>query len=99
MKTKFSQITFSVGEVAKMTNFPGGEIKLFAWLRKHRFLLQNNQPSDFQVAREWFVLVSNKDFLNKGRRDVPVTRVTSKGLSGLEKLINRCFPICKPCKQ
>jgi len=99
MKGKFSEITFSIAEVAKMTNFPGGEIKLFAWLRKHKFLLQNNQPSDFQVERGWFVLVSNMDIFNKGLRDAPVTRVTSKGLSGLERTINKCFPICKPCKQ
>jgi len=98
MESKFQEITFSVAEVAKMTRFPGGEHKFFEWLRKHRFLLKNNQPSDFQIKRGWFVLESKKVGLPTHLRGIPVSRVTSKGLAGLEKVINRCFPVCPPCK-
>ncbi len=98
MESKFQEITFSVAEVAKMTRFPGGEHKFFEWLRNHRFLLKNNQPSDFQINRGWFVLQSKKVSLSSHLREIPVSRVTSRGLAGLEKAINRCFPLCPPCK-
>jgi phage antirepressor YoqD-like protein len=98
MKSEFQEITFSIAEVAKMTRFPDGEYKFFEWLRKHRFLLKNNQPADFQIKRGWFVLVSKKRDLKSNLRETPVTRVTSKGLAGLEKLINKCYPLCKPCR-
>jgi phage antirepressor YoqD-like protein len=98
MDSKFQEVTFSIAEVAKMTRFPDGEYKFFEWLRKHRFLLKNNQPSDFQIKLGWFVLESKKVGLGTHLREVPVSRVTSKGLAGLEKVINRCFPLCPPCK-
>jgi phage antirepressor YoqD-like protein len=33
--------TLSIAEVAKMVDFPGGEIKFFSWLREKGYLLQN----------------------------------------------------------
>ena len=99
MNIKNYPTTFSIADVAKMTRFPGGEIKLFEWLRKHGYLLKNNQPSDFQIARGWFVY-TNKDIqMGLHRRGVYVARVTIKGLAGLERVINKCFPICKPCDE
>lgn len=99
MKTNDYPTTFSIAEVAKMTRFPDGEIKLFEWLRKNKYLLKNNQPSDFQIARGWFVY-THKDIQKGTRRvGVPVARVTIKGLAGLERVINKCFPICKPCNE
>jgi phage antirepressor YoqD-like protein len=99
MGSNFQEITFSIAEVAKMTRFPHGEYKFFEWLRKHRFLLNNNQPSDFQIKRGWFVLESKKVGMCTNLREIPVSRVTSKGLAGLEKIINRSFPLCPPCAE
>ncbi len=99
MKRKSQAVTFSIAEVAKMTNFPGGEHQFFAWLRKYGYLLQNNQPSQVQMKREWFVLESKVNYGNMIRRTVPVARVTIKGLAGLERVINKAFPICPPCNK
>lgn len=98
MQRKFSEITFSIAEVAKMTRFPGGEHKLFKWLRKYGYLLKNNQPAQLQIDRGWFVLVSKIQENKTVRRSIPVTRITVKGLSGLERVLNRAFPFCPPCE-
>ena len=97
MKSKFPLATFSINEVAKITRFPGGEYKLFDWLRKQGYLLLNNQPSQFQIDRNWFMLVYIENTKNPEVRTMPVTRVTTIGLAGLEKVINKHFPICPPC--
>lgn len=97
MKREYSELTFSIAEVAKMTNFPGGEHKFFAWLRKYGYLLENNQPSQVQINRGWFVLVSKVQIGIETKRTFPVTRVTLTGLAGLERLIKKVFPICPPC--
>ena len=99
MKNNFPLATFSINEVAKITRFPGGEYKLFEWLRKQGYLLLNNQPSQFQVDRNWFTLVYNNNIKNPAQRPLPVTRVTTIGLAGLEKVINKQFPICEPCEE
>lgn len=92
-----SPITFSIAEVAKMTRFPGGEHKLFEWLRRYGYLLKNNQPSQFQIDRKWMVYSDKHIRIGGYERGVPVSRVTIKGLAGLERVFNRYFPICKPC--
>lgn len=99
MKSKFPLATFSINEVAKITRFPGGGYKLFEWLRKQGYLLLNNQPSQFQIDRNWFTLVYNSSIKNPAQSAIPVTRVTTIGLAGLEKVINKQFPICKPCEE
>lgn len=97
MKRDNSELTFSIAEVAKMTNFPGGEHQFFIWLRKYGYLLENNQPSQVQINRGWFVLVSKVLNGIEVRRTIPVPRVTIKGLAGLERVIKKAFPICPPC--
>jgi phage antirepressor YoqD-like protein len=99
MKRDNSELTFSIAEVAKMTNFPGGEHKFFAWLRKYGYLLENNQPSQVQMKRKWFVLESKVHYGIMVRRTIPVARVTIKGLAGLERVIKKAFPICPPCEK
>lgn len=99
MKQNNYGLTFSVAEVAKMSNFPGGQHKFFAWLRKHGYLLENNQPSQVQIKREWFVLESKVQHGIMVRRTIPVARVTIKGLAGLERVIKKAFPICPPCEK
>lgn len=91
--------TFSIAEVAKMTNFPGGEHQFFTWLRKYGYLLENNHPSQAQINRGWFVLVSKVHNGVEIRRTIPVARVTLKGLAGLERVIKKAFPICPPCEK
>ncbi|WP_026764449.1 phage antirepressor KilAC domain-containing protein [Sediminibacterium salmoneum] len=92
-------ITFSIAEVAKMTRFPEGEHKLFEWLRKYGYLLKNNEPSQYQISRGWFVYTFKDIHLGNQQRGVPVSRVTIKGLAGLERVFERYFPVCKPCNQ
>jgi phage antirepressor YoqD-like protein len=97
MKKNSTVITFSIAEVAKITNFPGGEHKFFEWLRANGYLLINNQPSEFQIQRGWFVLVSKEYGPNNEYRSIPVSRVSLKGLAGLERVIDKAFPICPIC--
>lgn len=92
-------ITFSIAEVAKMTRFPEGELKLFEWLRKYGYLLKNNEPSQSQISRGWFVYTFKDIQLGNQQRGVPVSRVTIKGLAGLERVFEKYFPVCKPCNQ
>ena len=99
MKRYNSELTFSIVEVAKMTNFPGGEHQFFTWLRKYGYLLENNHPSQVQINRGWFVLVSKVHNGVEIRRTIPVARVTLKGLAGLERVIKKAFPICPPCEK
>lgn len=99
MKRNITLITFSIAEVAKMTNFPGGEYQFFSWLRKYGYLLENNQPSQAQINRGWFVLVSKEQQGNVLTRTIPVARVTLKGIAGLERVIKKAFPICPPCEK
>jgi phage antirepressor YoqD-like protein len=99
MKRNDSPVTFSIAEVAKMTRFPGGEHKLFKWLRKYGYLLQSNHPSQYQIDRGWMVYSDKHIHMGSYQRGVPVTRVTIKGLAGLERVFERYFPICKPCKE
>lgn len=99
MKKDHLPTTFSIAEVAKLTRFPEGEHKLFEWLRKYGYLLKNNEPSQFQISRGWFVYTFKDIQLGNQQRGVPVSRVTIKGLAGLERVFERCFPFCKPCNQ
>ena len=99
MKQKFNELTFSIAEVAKMTSFPGGEHQFFAWLRKYGYLLENNHPSQIQINRGWFVLVSKVQNGSETRRTIPVARVTLKVLAGLERVIKKAFPMCPPCEK
>jgi phage antirepressor YoqD-like protein len=99
MKIKLRQITFSIEEVAKMSHFPGGEKKLFVWLRKYGYLLLNNYPSQPQIDREWFVLAKKNCDAEHKHIGILTPRVTSKGLAGLERIFKRAFPVCKPCGQ
>ena len=43
------------------------------------------------------MLVYIENTKNPEVRTMPVTRVTTIGLAGLEKVINKHFPICPPC--
>ena len=99
MKKDHLPITFSIAEVAKITRFPEGEHKLFEWLRKYGYLLKNNEPSQSQISRGWFVYTFKDIQLGIQQRGVPVSRVTIKGLAGLERVFERYFPVCKPCNQ
>jgi phage antirepressor YoqD-like protein len=90
--------SFSISETAKMINFPGGEHKFFEWLRKNRFLLMDNTPSQVYRDREWLIIVKKHLIKDDSITIIPTTRVTIKGLAGLEKIVKKCFPICKPCK-
>lgn len=97
---QFNQVTtYSIAEVAKTTNYPGGEYQFFNWLRKYGYLLDNNQPSQAQINRGWFVLVSKVQEDKFNRRTIPVARVTLRGMAGLERVIKKAFPICPPCEK
>ncbi len=89
--------TFSVQETAKLTRFPGGEYQFFEWLRKKKYLLQDNQPSETYRKRGWFELVVTSLQQSKPKKAITVPRVTIKGLAALEKAVMKEFPPCVPC--
>ena len=97
MSGKVAEHNFSDGETGKMISFPGGEIQFFDWLRKHHFLLQNNQPAQNYINRGWFKLVPVQKRITGQLSVIPVTRVTIKGLYGLNRVVKKAFPTCKPC--
>ena len=89
--------TLSIAEVTKLVDFPGGEYKFFGWLRENGYLLQDNTPAQLYRDREWLKLIdSNKSIVNS-KTVIPVTRVTLKGLAGIDRVVKQHFPICKPC--
>lgn len=89
---------FSIATVAKLTRFPYGEKKFFEWLRDHNYLLKNNEPAQFQIDRGWFVLTESKIYDQVPPRLVPTPKITIKGLAGLQRVIEKEFPIC-PCEE
>ena len=89
--------TLSIAEVAKLVDFPGGEIKFFSWLREKGYLLQDNTPAEKYRSRKWFKLVKTYIWQGKMQTLVPVTRVTILGLGGLDRAVKKAFPMCKPC--
>jgi phage antirepressor YoqD-like protein len=89
--------TLSIAEVAKLVDFPAGEIKFFSWLREKGYLLQDNTPAEKYRSRKWFKLVKTGVMIGKMQTIVPVTRVTVLGLGGLDRAVKRDFPPCKPC--
>jgi len=90
---------FSIQETAKLTKFPGGEIKFFKWLREKGYLLKDNQPNQRYMDCGWFELEKATIHQTKPKLVVPVTYVTIKGLYALEKVVHTEFPPCIPCKQ
>ena len=88
--------TFSVRETSKLIRFPGGEIKFYKWLRENGFLCHDNEPYQIHLDKEWFeVVLTQKHKVNPNFPKM-VTRVTLKGLAGLQKSVKKHFPPCKP---
>jgi phage antirepressor YoqD-like protein len=93
------QETFDIGLASKLLGFPGGRIKFFKWLREKGFLLNDNSPKQSLIDRGWFILVKKKIKQVDPPIIVWTSRVTIHGLSELEQIVRREFPICKPCKE
>ena len=89
--------TLSIAEVAKLVDFPGGEYKFFDWLRENGYLLQDNTPAQIYRDRGWLKLVDSNKKLGKIQTVILVSRVTLKGLAGIDRVVKQHFPICKPC--
>jgi phage antirepressor YoqD-like protein len=98
MKSKHSVTTFSVSQTAKLTRFPGGEIKFFEWLRDNGYLISDNTPTQKYIDDEWFVTTKTTLYRLNPPLVVIVPRVTIKGLAALERRVRKQFPFCKPCK-
>lgn len=92
------QQLFSIAEVAKMTDFPRGEILFFEWLRANGFLLRNkNEPAQRYIDNGWMVLAESTIYSQDPPLIVPTPRITILGLAGLQKIIREQFPECPPC--
>lgn len=89
--------TLSIAEVAKLVDFPGGEIKFFIWLRENGYLLKDNTPAEKYRKCKWLKLEKTYIWQGKMQTLVPVTRVTILGLGGLDRAVKKAFPVCKPC--
>jgi phage antirepressor YoqD-like protein len=96
-RSGLSSQTFSIAQAAKAIKFPGGEIKFFEWLRFKGFLLSDKTPSDKYRLQGWFESFTKTIYQLNPPQIVIVTRVTIKGLAGLEKRVRKEFPICPPC--
>ena len=89
--------TLSIAEVAKLVDFPEGEYKFFDWLRQKGYLLKNNTPAELYRKRGWLKLIDSNKKFGKIQYVIPVTRVTTKGLTGIDRAVKKAFPVCKPC--
>lgn len=91
--------TFSIGQAAKLVRFPGGRQKFYSWLRHKNYILKDNFPSQAMVERGWFKLpkpiVDEENIIQV--KAVP--RITKRGIVGLDQIVTKEFPICKPCKE
>ena len=94
----FQLQTFSIGQAAKLIDFPGGRKKFYNWLRSKNFILNDNFPSQEVVDRGWFKIanVLSNDTYPLDFKAIP--RITLQGLAGLEKIRFKEFPICQPCQ-
>lgn len=97
MEDNSKEQTLSISEVAKLVDFPGGEHKFFEWLKKKGYLLQDNTPAQQYRDRGWLKLKSSYRMIGDIETLFPVSRVTLKGLAGLDRVVKKDFPICKPC--
>jgi phage antirepressor YoqD-like protein len=89
--------TFSVREVAKLTQFPlGGEKIFFDWLRFKNYLLSNNEPRQKYIDQKLFVTTIKTIYSAKPPFNVIVTRFTTKGLNYIDKVIKKDFPPSLP---
>lgn len=88
--------TFSVAQTAKLVKFPGGEKKFFFWLREQGYLYHDNEPFQIYIDKGWFEVVLTKKYAINPHFPKMVTRVTIKGIAGLDKAIKKHYP---PCKQ
>lgn len=91
------QITFSLRQTAKLIGFPGGRNKFIKWLRENGYLLENNEPVQRYVDNGWLTYRLRPILTGRTSFEVTVTKATAKGLAGLERHVQRDFPICKPC--
>lgn len=94
MKSKIYTVSFA--QTAKLIKYPGGEKKLIIWLRKYGYLYHDNEPYQIYVDKGWFEVVLTKKHSFNPHFPKMVTRVTLKGLAGLDKAVKKHFP---PCKQ
>lgn len=97
MEEASKEETLSIAEVAKLVDFPGGEYKFFDWLRENGYLLENNTPAELYRKRGWLKLKDSNKKLGKIQTVILVTRVTIKGLAGIDRAVKKAFPVCKPC--
>jgi hypothetical protein len=67
---------------------------------KARLSLILNESKTYQiyVDKGWFELGVKTIYKADPKFTVLVTKVTIKGLAGLKKVIDKHFPICKPCE-
>ena len=91
-----TETTFSVREVAKISQFPGGEIKFFKWLRENKYLQKDNQPYQKYRNNDWMKYFDKKIQRTNTLMVVGVPRITIKGLAGLKKAVSNKFPPCPP---
>ena len=97
MEEASKEETLSIAEVAKLVDFPGGELKFFEWLRQNGYLLKDNTPAQIYRKRKWLKWQDSNKKLGKIQTVIPVTRVTLKGLAGIDDAVKKAFPVCKPC--
>lgn len=74
----------SMSEVAKM--FGTGRTRLFKLLRDNNYLRNNNQPYQQYIDNGYFEI---KQFVINTGESKPVTKVTSKGIVFIEKILKK----------
>lgn len=81
--------TVDIGTVAKVLNFPKmGRNNLFELLRKEKVLMENNQPYQNYVDREWFRVIETKYTKPDGSQHVSTkTVVYQKGVDAIRKIL------------
>ena len=86
-----SSDTFDLGTVAKVINKKGyGRNNLFQFLRDKKVLMNNNQPYQTYIDREYFRIVETKFTKPSGDISINIkTLVYQKGVDYINKLLNK----------
>ena len=88
---------YTVAEATAITNFPGGSIKFFAWLREKKFLKIGNLPYQRFRDKKWFEIreTTTRNPLNPQPHFQPV--FTWRGLKNIGDRVEKDFtPPCPP---
>jgi len=88
--------TVDVGEFAKLVkneNIDIGRNRLFEWLRKNKYLMDNNIPYQQYIERKWFEVIETVKQTAYGSKIFTKTLITGKGQVALVEKLRKEYEV------